>query len=137
MNVSVNLATRPFVELRPLLARLKLVMIALAVLATGLIIGLRLLKDKADRATAQMDALKMQTAEYQNRMLANENRMKQPQNKAVLERAQFLNELFAKKSFSWTAVMMDLETRIAGWSDGDQYRSRDQQGRARCRFDCG
>lgn len=109
MNVSVNLATRPFVELRPLLARLKLAMIALALLAIGLIIGLRVLKQRADVATAQMDALKSQTAEYQNRMLANETRMKQPQNKAVLERAQFLNELFAKKSFSWTAVMMDLE----------------------------
>jgi type IV pilus assembly protein PilN len=109
MNVSVNLATRPFVELRPLLARLKLAMIALALLAIGLILGLRMLKAKADAATAQMDALKSQTAEYQNRMLSNEMRMKQPQNKAVLERAQFLNELFAKKSFSWTAVMMDLE----------------------------
>jgi type IV pilus assembly protein PilN len=110
MNVTLNLATRPFVELRPLLARLKLAMIALALVAIGLIVGLRLLKDKADAATAQMDALKSQTAEYQGRMLKNEARMKQPQNRAVLERAQFLNELFAKKSFSWTAVMMDLET---------------------------
>ena len=110
MRISLNLATRPFVELRPLLARLKLVMIALAVLAIGLILGLRSLKAKADVATAQMDALKSQTAGYQNRMLANESRMKQPQNRLVLERAQFLNELFAKKSFSWTAVMMDLET---------------------------
>ncbi len=110
MRVSVNLATRPFVELRPLIARLRLAMIALALLATGLILGLRTLKDKADRATAQMDALKSQTTEYQNRMMANEARMRQPQNRAVLERAQFLNELFAKKSFSWTAIMMDLET---------------------------
>ena len=110
MRVSVNLATRPFVELRPLIARLRLVMIALALLATGLILGLRILKDKADQATAQMDVLKSQTAEYQNRMMTNEARMRQPQNRAVLERAQFLNELFAKKSFSWTAIMMDLET---------------------------
>ena len=35
--------------------------------------------------------------------------MHQPQNMAVLERSQFLNALFAWKSFSWTAVMMDLE----------------------------
>ena len=35
--------------------------------------------------------------------------MRQPQNRAVLERSQFLNALFASKSFSWTAVMMDLE----------------------------
>jgi type IV pilus assembly protein PilN len=110
MRISVNLATRPFVELRPLLAKLRLTMIALALLATGLILGLRILKDKADVASAQMDALKSETASYQNRMLRNEARMKQPQNRAVLERAQFLNELFAKKSFSWTGVMMDLET---------------------------
>ena len=128
MNVSVNLATRPFVELRPLLARLKLAMIALALLATGLILGLRLLKNKADVATAQMDALKSQTAEYQSRMLSNEMRMKQPQNKAVLERAQFLNELFAKKSFSWTAVMMDLENVLPAGRAGDEHRSSDQQG---------
>ena len=35
--------------------------------------------------------------------------MRQPQNMAVLERSQFLNAVFAWKSFSWTAVMMDLE----------------------------
>jgi type IV pilus assembly protein PilN len=35
--------------------------------------------------------------------------MKQPQNQSVLARSQFLNALFASKSFSWTAVMMDLE----------------------------
>ena len=109
MLVSINLATRPFVELRPLLAKLRLAMIALALLATGLIIGLRTLKQRADAATAQMDALKAQTADYQGRMLKNEARMKQPQNRAVLERARFLNELFEKKSFSWTVVMMDLE----------------------------
>jgi len=53
--------------------------------------------------------LKSQTASYQNQLVANEARMRQPQNKTVLDRAQFLNRVFAQKSFSWTAVMMDLE----------------------------
>jgi len=35
--------------------------------------------------------------------------MREPQNRAVLERSRFLNSLFAEKSFSWTSVMMDLE----------------------------
>jgi type IV pilus assembly protein PilN len=35
--------------------------------------------------------------------------MRQPQNAAVLAQAHFLNNLFLHKSFSWTAVMMDLE----------------------------
>src|ERR1700685_242771 len=40
--------------------------------------------------------------------------MRQPQNAAVLTRAHFLNALFLSKSFSWTAVMMDLETVLPG-----------------------
>jgi len=36
MRISVNLATRPFVELRPLFAQLRLAMIALALVAIGM-----------------------------------------------------------------------------------------------------
>jgi len=36
--------------------------------------------------------------------------MHEPANAAVLARAHFLNAQFLRKSFSWTAVMMDLET---------------------------
>jgi type IV pilus assembly protein PilN len=64
---------------------------------------------KASVAEAQMNALKAKTAEFQQVRQRNETRMRQPQNMAVLERSQFLNEVFARKSFSWTAVMMDLE----------------------------
>ncbi len=109
MRISVNLATRPFVELRPLFARLRLAAVALAVLAVGLGFGLHSLNAKARAAQAQMDALKAKTAQFQQERQKNESRMHQPQNMAVLERSQFLNAMFARKSFSWTAVMMDLE----------------------------
>jgi type IV pilus assembly protein PilN len=109
MRISVNLANRPFVELRPLFARLRLAMALLAVLAVGLGFWLHSLTAKASVARAQMDALKAKTQEYQHDRMANEARMRQPQNMAVLERSQFLNAVFARKSFSWTAVMMDLE----------------------------
>jgi len=109
MRVSVNLATRPFVELRPLYAKLRLAAIALALLAIALTFSLRSLSAKARAAEAEMNALKARTLEYQQERQRNEARMRQPQNMAVLERSQFLNALFARKSFSWTAVMMDLE----------------------------
>jgi type IV pilus assembly protein PilN len=109
MRISVNLATRPFVELRPLFARLRLAAVALILLAVGLWFGLRSLNVKAATAQAQMDVLKANTTRFQNERQKNEARMRQPQNMAVLERSQFLNDLFARKSFSWTAVMMDLE----------------------------
>jgi type IV pilus assembly protein PilN len=109
MRISVNLANRPFVELRPLFARLRLAMVVLAMLATGLWFALRSLEAKARVAQAQMDQLKATTLQYQHERQVNEARMHQPQNMAVLERSQYLNAVFARKSFSWTAVMMDLE----------------------------
>jgi len=109
MRISVNLANRPFVELRPLFARLRLAMVVLALLAIGLGFALHSLNAKAAVARARMDALKTETNKYQHERQVNEARMRQPQNMAVLERSQFLNAVFAWKSFSWTAVMMDLE----------------------------
>ena len=109
MRISVNLANRPFVELRPLFARLRLAMVLLALLGVGLWFALRSLEAKAAVAQAQMDRLKSETQQYQHERQVNEARMHQPQNMAVLERSQFLNATFARKSFSWTAVMMDLE----------------------------
>ena len=109
MRISVNLATRPFVELRPLFARLRLAMGLLAALAIGLGFGLHSLNQKAHAAQAKMNALKAKTQGFERQKMANEARMRQPENRGVLERSQFLNALFAQKSFSWTAVMMDLE----------------------------
>jgi type IV pilus assembly protein PilN len=109
MRISINLATHPFVELRPLLAKLRLASIALALLAVIFTFALRSLNAKARAAAAQMNALTTKTLGYQQERQRNEARMRQPQNMAVLERSQFLNALFARKSFSWTAVMMDLE----------------------------
>ena len=109
MRITLNLATRPFIELRPLFARLRLAIGLLGLVAVGLIFGLKELNDRSKVATAEMDSLKAKTAAYQQQRATNEARMKQADNQAVLERSQFLNALFNSKSFSWTAVMMDLE----------------------------
>jgi type IV pilus assembly protein PilN len=109
MRISVNLASRPFIELRPLFARLRLAMGLLAVLAVALGFALHSLTGKARLAQEQMNALKAKTQHFQQERMANEARMRQPQNVGVLDRSQFLNDVFARKSFSWTAVMMDLE----------------------------
>jgi type IV pilus assembly protein PilN len=109
MRISINLATRPFVELRPLFLRLRVLMALLAAVAIALGIWAHVLQKRLDRATAQMDALRNQTIAAQQERLQNEARMRTPPNAAVLNRAHFLNALFLQKSFSWTAVMMDLE----------------------------
>ena len=109
MRISINLATRPFVELRPLFLRLRVLMGVLAAIAIALGIWAHILQQRLNHANAQMDALRNQTIAAQQERLHNEARMRQPPNAAVLNRAHFLNALFLQKSFSWTAVMMDLE----------------------------
>jgi type IV pilus assembly protein PilN len=110
MRISINLATRPFVELRPFFLRLRVIMGVLAVVGVAAIITAHILQKKLDVAQAQIDRLHARTVAAQNEKSANERRMRQPANAAVLDRAHFLNRLFLTKSFSWTAVMMDLET---------------------------
>ena len=109
MRISVNVATRPFIELRPLFARLRLAIGLLLLTALAMAFAVSSLSTKAKIATAEMDQLKAQTNAATEKRARNEARMRQPQNQAVLDRSRFLNGLFARKSFSWTAVMMDLE----------------------------
>jgi type IV pilus assembly protein PilN len=110
MKINVNLATRPYVEMRPYILRLRWVMAGLAVVSLALIVSSHLLQKKLDTAQAKMNAIQMRTNAAVSEKQANERRMRQPANAAVLDRAHFLNTLFLRKSFSWTAVMMDLET---------------------------
>jgi type IV pilus assembly protein PilN len=109
MRISINLATRPFVELRPLFLRLRIVMALLVVVAIALGLWAHAMQHRLNIATGQMDSLRGQTTAAQQERLHNEARMRQGPNAAVLDRAHFLNRLFLEKSFSWTAVMMDLE----------------------------
>src|SRR5665213_1908664 len=114
MRITINLATRPFVELKPLYARLRLMMALLALVAVGLGAALYIYNKRERAAQQQMDALVQQTQAFQQERGQNEARMRQAQNRAVLERAQFLNAVFAEKAFSWTSVMMDLEQVLPG-----------------------
>lgn len=109
MRITLNLATHPYVELRPLYQRLRVV--ALLLLVTGAFLWwvLGTQKQKANAAHARATSIETAIARTRGEREQAENSMRQPQNAAVLAQARFLNNLFLHKSFSWTAVMMDLE----------------------------
>jgi type IV pilus assembly protein PilN len=109
VRLSINLATRPYVELDRLLKQLRIALGVLAVLAIGLGIWLHSMSARAKEQQRQMDALNAQVSRLASERATNEARLRQPVNAATLSRNQFLNTLFARKSFSWTAVLMDLE----------------------------
>jgi type IV pilus assembly protein PilN len=109
MRITINLASHPYVELRPLYQRLRVV--ALLLLVTGALLWwvLGTQKQKAVAAHSRATTIETAIARTRSEREQAENSMRQPQNAAVLAQARFLNNLFLHKSFSWTAVMMDLE----------------------------
>jgi type IV pilus assembly protein PilN len=109
MRIQLNLASRPFIELGPLYLRLRILIVLLAVVAVPLWLLLATEKRKAAEAQARLDAVQQRIHAIEAQRQAFQSSMREPQNASVLTQSQFLNQLFAQKAFSWTAVMMDLE----------------------------
>ncbi|HEX3941314.1 MAG TPA: PilN domain-containing protein [Acidobacteriaceae bacterium] len=109
MRLSINLATKPYLELGPVYKRLQLLIVALAVLAVPLWLLLRAENQKAEAAHARLEAAQQRLSILNNQNQQYQSDMRLPQNASVLRQSQFLNTLFEQKAFSWTAVMMDLE----------------------------
>ncbi len=110
MRITLNLASRPYVDLRPLYSRLRLWMALLAILAVPFWLLLRVEQRRAAVAQAEQTMLTHDMQKLKQEQQNNQVQMRQPQNAAVLSQSEFLNQLFKRKAFSWTAVMMDLET---------------------------
>jgi len=114
MKIAINLATRPFTDLGPVLKRLRIAMGVFALVSIGLGIGLHLLHTKAEAARARERAIDTQVTTVQHERQGYEAMMARPDNAQVLDQAHNLNALFDQKAFSWTLAMEDLETVLPG-----------------------
>ena len=110
MRIGINLATRPFADLGPLRKRLRIGMGVLVAVVVALGFGLRALHQKAEEARAHQQVVDDQIAQVTLERRNAETMMRKPENSAVLDEAQNLNQIFDIKSFSWTLAMEDLET---------------------------
>lgn len=109
MRVTLNLASRPFYELRPLLLRLRILAGLLVVLALALFVMLRHEENKAAVAQAAVHRWTVATENLEQEWRQDQALMREPANAATLDKSEFLNQQFVRKSFSWTTALMDLE----------------------------
>jgi type IV pilus assembly protein PilN len=124
MRVTLNLATKPWVDTATIVQRLRIALGVLAGVCLLCLLGLHFESSAALHAQQKRDAMDAQQAKLNNEKRMYESELQQPRNQAILERSQFLNSVFAQKSFSWTAVMMDLENVLPA---GVQVASLDPQ----------
>ena len=114
MKITINLATRPFADFGPMIKRLRIAMVAFAVVSIGLGVGIHFLHSKAEAARGRQNALDGEIAKINNERQGYQSMMGQPDNHQVLDQAGNLNALFDQKAFSWTLAMEDLETVLPG-----------------------
>jgi len=110
MKVTLNLATRPFTDLGPAIKRLRIGIGVLAGLCLLFLLGLHLFDSQAANARATEHSLDGQIASIQAQRQAAQAFMQRPENAQLLKQAEFLNDRFAEKAFSWTLAMEAMET---------------------------
>jgi type IV pilus assembly protein PilN len=109
MRIDINLASQPYQDSRQFwvywgtgLALLSLATMLLVYLAvTGFM--------HAGDDRKQIAKLEAEIRAYDLEKTQAEAVMNQPQNRTMREQSRFLNDLFQRKSFSWTRVFEDLE----------------------------
>lgn len=110
MKITLNLASQPYVDVRAVLKRLRAITLVLALIAIPLFLVLRAEREKAQAATARVNQMENNVQSMERQRQSYEALMREPQNAAVLAQSGYLNSLFRRKAFSWTATMTDLET---------------------------
>ncbi len=109
MKISVNLASHPYVELRPVYARLRTWMAILALTGVALWFLYRGERIQAQAAMDRVATVQSRVSQLERQQQGYQNLMRQPKEAAILQQSGFLNGLFRHKAFSWTATMEDLE----------------------------
>jgi type IV pilus assembly protein PilN len=109
MRLAINLATQPYEVAREYKRRLTLAIAALGVLAV--LLGGYILYQRAHTrginrqlAAVQQQIDQLDREEGQARAILNK-----PVNREVADQSEFLNDLFARKSLSWTRIFAEME----------------------------
>lgn len=114
MRIALNLSSRPFADIAPLLQRLRMGIAALAIIGIALGTSLYFTHSQAEAARSRERALDISIAKIDQERQTYQAMVREPDNAAVLNQVASLNKLIDTKAFSWTLAMEDLETVLPG-----------------------
>jgi|SRR5581483_1974137 len=109
MHVNVNLASQPYEDAQRfwrqwglILTGMFLLTVVLLYLAVASFLGWRVDNRKLNNMRGQI-------SQYDHETTQAKAFLDQPQNRDIRDKSQFINELIARKAFSWTQIFTDLE----------------------------
>ena len=109
MRLDINLATRPYEDARQFWMRWGVAVGLLGVVALTLVIVTITGWYRARQDHKQISELKSQISDLEKERTEAEAMLNRPENRAMRDHSQYLNELIARKSFSWTQAIEGLE----------------------------
>ena len=109
MRVDVNLASQPYQDARRFWLRWGGALVALGLLTLILVYSALTGWVSARKDRDLIRQREAQIADRDREKTQAEALLNRPENRSTRDRSQFLNELFQRKSFSWTKVFEDLE----------------------------
>lgn len=109
MRVDINLATHPYEDAGPVWLRWGGTMAALGLLTLILLYSALSGWASARKDRELIEQRQQQIAARDLQKAKAEETLNLPVNRGTRDRAQFLNDLFLRKAFSWTKVFEDLE----------------------------
>lgn len=109
MRININLATERYEAAQQYLRRMRTVVVLLAIVAFALV-GYILYQRKNTRdVDGRIRQATHELAELSNEKAQAQAILNKPANRGTVEQSQFLNELFARKSLSWTRIFSEME----------------------------
>jgi len=109
MRVNINLATQPYEDAQVFWRQWGIALVVMFLITVGLVylavvsyLGWRVDNQKLKQMQAQV-------REYDRETAQAKSILDLPQNRDIRDKSQFINELIARKAFSWTQVFSDLE----------------------------
>ncbi len=94
MRITVNLATRPYVQLNRLFRQLRIAIAVLALTSVGMLFWLHSRSASARAQQQELQSIQARTATLNAERARNEARLREPANASVLRQIDFLNALY-------------------------------------------
>lgn len=109
MRININLASERYEAVQHFLQRMRLLVACLAVIGVALVGYILYQRSQTREIDAKIRQAQQEITELDNEKAQAQSILNKPVNRGIADQAQFLNELFARKSLSWTRIFAGME----------------------------
>jgi type IV pilus assembly protein PilN len=109
MRIHINLATERYEVARQYGQRLRTLIVLMALVAAVLLGYILYQRSHTRDIDAKIAQAKQELSELNREKAQAQATLNKPANRGIADQSQFLNELFARKSLSWTRIFSEME----------------------------